>query len=88
MSSRSESETNVACTSACRTQDHESWGACVRAKNLRTGAIDVSLQKKADKNLDEYARARKYGIQPQSTNPVHVQQAIRASEQTGTAFQA
>lgn len=24
----------MSCTSSCPTQDHESWGACVRAKNL------------------------------------------------------
>jgi hypothetical protein len=80
----------MSCTSSCRTQDHESWGACVRAKNLRTSALDVetiTVQKKADKSLDAYAKARSYGIQPRSTRPADIATAVRASEQTGTAFQ-
>lgn len=80
----------MACSSGCRTQDHESWGACIRSKNLRTPALDVemlSTQKAADKTLDDYAKARSYGIQPASTRAHDVQAAIRASETTGTAFQ-
>lgn len=79
------------CTSSCRTQDHESWGACVRAKNLRTQALPgeaAAVQKKADKTLDDYAKARSYGIQPRSTRTADVQTAIRASEQAGSPFQA
>lgn len=79
----------MACSSSCRTQDHESWGACVRAKNLRIPALDVEMlttQKAADKTLDDYAAARKHGIQPASTRPNDVQAAVRISEHTGTAF--
>jgi hypothetical protein len=79
----------MACTTGCRTQDHESWGACVRAKNLRTNALDgeaLTVQKKADKTLDEYAKARKNGIQPASTRAHDVQAAVRVSELTGTAY--
>lgn len=79
----------MACSSSCRTQDHESWGACVRAKNLRTPALGVEMlttQKAADKTLDDYAKARSYGIQPASTRTPDVQAAIRASEITGTAY--
>jgi hypothetical protein len=63
----------------------------MRTKGVRIPEIPVlalSVQKKADKNLDEYAKARKFGIQPHSTRPADVQQAIRASDITGTAFQA
>ena len=80
----------MACSSSCRTQDHESWGACVRAKNLRTPALSVDMlttQKAADKTLDDYAKARSYGIQPKSTRTHDVQTALRASEITGNAFQ-
>lgn len=79
----------MACSSSCRTQDHESWGACVRAKNLRTPALGVemlSVQKAADKTLDDYAKARKNGIQPASTRARDVQTAVRISDMTGTAF--
>jgi hypothetical protein len=61
----------------------------VRAKNLRTNALDgeaLTVQKKADKTLDEYAKARKLGIQPTSTRERDVKAAVRLSEQTGTAF--
>lgn len=79
----------MACSSSCRTQDHPTYGACLRAKNLRTNALDgetLSVQKAADKTLDDYAKARSYGIQPSSTRAPDVQLAIRASEATGTAF--
>lgn len=81
----------MACSSGCPTQDHASWGECVRSKNLRTNALNpeaLAVQRSADRNLDEYAKARKNGIQPKSTKPVHVKAAVRISEQTGKAFQA
>lgn len=81
----------MACSSGCPTQDHDSWGACIRAKNLRTNAMPpemVGEQRKADKTLDSYAQARKYGIQPKSTRTADVERAVRISEQTGRPFKA
>lgn len=84
----------MTCSSSCSTQDHESWGACVRAKGLKVAYAqehagkDATQQKKADKNLDAYANARKYGIQPATTRPVDVQRAVQMSDKTGRAFQA
>lgn len=81
----------MACSSGCPTQDHESWGACVRSKRLRTNAMDpeyVSKQKEADKTLDQYQIARSYGIQPKSTQAADVQAAMQVSDHTGTAFKA
>jgi hypothetical protein len=81
----------MSCSSSCRTQDHESYGACLRSKNLKTNALNpdvLSAQKSADKTLDEYAKARSYGIQPSSTRTADVKRAVRISEQTGKAFQA
>lgn len=77
------------CTSTCRTQDHESYGACLRSKNLQIGDLmHVEVQKAGAKNLEAYANARKHGIQPKSTRPKDVQQAIRTSDQTGKPYQA
>lgn len=82
------------CSASCRTKDHETWGECVRSKGLKVAYAqewkgkDATAQKKADKSLDEYAKARSYGIQPASTRPADVQAAVRNSEQTGTAFKA
>lgn len=84
----------MACSSTCPTQDHESYGACLRSKNLHTAYMqewkgkDATLQKKADKNLAEYANARKYGIQPKSTRSTDVQIAVQLSDKMGKAFQA
>lgn len=84
----------MACSSNCATQDHASYGECLRAKNLKTAYMqewkgkDATAQKKADQNLDSYERARKYGIQPKSTRPHDVQHAVRMSDQTGEAFKA
>jgi hypothetical protein len=82
------------CSATCKTKEHETFGECLRAKNLKTAYMadwkgsDATAQKKADKNLDEYAKARSYGIQPKSTRPSDVQVAVRASDKTGTAFKA
>lgn len=84
----------MSCSSSCRTQDHATWGECVRAKGLKVAyaqsqkGADATAQKKADKNLDNYERARKYGIQPKSTKKADVDMAVRISEKTGTAFEA
>lgn len=75
------------CRTGCPTQDHESWGACLKAANLKTGVIDVTTQKKGDAALDLYAAARKQGIQPSTTRPADVRAALDRSDQTGTAFQ-
>ena len=79
----------MACSSTCRTKDHPTYGACLRAKNLRTSALDGDTsvaQKAADKSLDDYAKARSYGIQPASTRAHDVQAAIRVSDATGSAY--
>lgn len=82
------------CSSSCRTKDHATFGECVRSKNLKTAYMqewkgkDATAQKRADKNLDQYEKARSYGIQPKTTRPADVQAAVRLSEQTGTAFKA
>ena len=81
----------MACTSSCASQDHASWGACVRAKNLRTNALageNLDNQRAADKSLDAYATARRNGIQPKSTRAIDVQRAVRLSDKTGVPFQA
>jgi hypothetical protein len=82
----------MACSSTCPTQDHESFGACLRSKNLHTaymgGGADATAQKNADKTLAAYANARKHGIQPASTRKADVDAAIQISDKTGRAFQA
>jgi len=82
------------CSSSCLTKDHATWGECVRSKGLKVtyaqehAGKDATVQKKADKNLENYRKARKYGIQPKTTNKHDVDYAIRQSDKTGTAYEA
>lgn len=79
----------MACSSACRAPGtHATYGECMRAKNVKTEKLDRTQQKKADKTLDNYAEARRYGVQPASTRAKDVELAVRASEKTGVAYQA
>ena len=84
----------MACTSGCPTQDHESWGACMKAKGLRigyansAGGMDYTAQKKWDRDLDAYKDARAQGIQPSGTSRPQVEAALAISNTTGTAYQA
>jgi hypothetical protein len=82
------------CRTGCPTQDHESWGDCLRASNLQltTGDANSNLisggwtNKKWNKELDLYASARKQGIQPDGTSTAKIQKALDISEKTGVAY--
>lgn len=83
----------MACRSGCPTQDHDSWGECARAANMRVaysgvGGLDYSAQKKWDKELDFYKSARAQGVQPASTRTKDIRKALEISDRTGTAFNA
>ena len=82
------------CSSKCPTQDHATFGECVRSKSLRVAYCnsadgkDYTAQKKADRELDAYSDARRQGIQPAGTTKAKIEQAVMASDATGTAFKA
>lgn len=77
------------CRSGCVTQDHESWGECLRAANLNFSNERVSAEiKNTDKELSAYRDARKQGIQPASTKMKDIQKAVRASDLIGRAAKA
>lgn len=82
------------CSSSCPTQDHATWGECVRAKGLRVGwaashkGIDRTKEKQWEKGLEEYRSARAQGIQPASTNVRDVRAAVAASDAAGTAVKS
>ena len=85
----------MACSSNCKTGPHATYGECLRAKSMHVAyegqtltGIGSKEQRDADKNLERYASARKYGIQPKTTHKKDVDAAIQISEMTGTAFQA
>ena len=85
----------MACyTSGCTTGGHSSWGECVRAKRLHTcydnvvSGYDRGRQKAWDTELGAYRKAREQGIQPSSTKAAATELAVRASDETGCAFDA
>ncbi|RKN35948.1 hypothetical protein D7294_30425 [Streptomyces hoynatensis] len=82
----------MACTSGCKTRDHESYGACLQAKSVRTylaspsKGLDGTLQKKWDAELSAYRAARQEGIQPDSTRMPAIEKARRLSDENGAAY--
>lgn len=68
---------------------HETFGACLRAKNIQIGDVKGSgTTRRWDSDLSAYAAARSAGIQPAGTERHHVDRAVRISEADGQAWQA
>lgn len=73
-------------------QGHETFGACIRAKNLRVGycrsaaGYDATKQKKWDAELAAYRAARSEGIQPDGTQMHQIETAKRRSDDAGAAY--
>jgi hypothetical protein len=80
----------VACSSSCPTPGaHETWGACIRSKNLVIADVEThERRKRVNNTLKEYRDARKSGLQPASTSRKDVRAAWAATEKTGTPFRA
>lgn len=84
----------MTCTSGCPTQDHPTWGACVRDKSLRIAYCgsatnprnDATAEKRWGKELDLYASARRQGIQPDTTQNRDIVHALRESDRAGEAY--
>lgn len=78
----------MSCSSGCLTQDHKSWGDCIRAKRLRVGQVDATAQRKWDKELGLYESARAQGIQPAGTTTQRVREALELSDTFNRPFNA
>lgn len=85
----------MACASSCKTQDHATYGECLRSKGVATTGLEttspsfaMSRQKKWDKELNAYEDAVRQGVQPAGTTMAKVEYAMRASEETGRAYRA
>lgn len=74
----------MSCSSSCSTQDHRSWGECVRSKGLQLSpAINDGYgikQKAWDRELDNYESAVRQGLSPAGTRQHHVDAAIKEAE--------
>lgn len=84
----------MACRSGCITQDHESWGDCLRASNIQMATGDANgelvgngwTNKKWDNELSLYREARAQGIQPEGTSTAKIRKAMDVSDKTGHPF--
>lgn len=82
----------MSCTSACLTQDHESYGACLRAKGVRTvwansaNGLDASREKRWQGEIDAYRSAVRQGHDPESTSLHAVRAAEAFGDKTGLAY--
>ncbi len=78
------------CSSSCLTQDHETFGACLRAKSLqlKPNLSNTGASKKWDADLQKYRDARKQGIRPDGTSASQVDRAEKMSQQMGQAYDA
>ncbi|MFD9734416.1 hypothetical protein [Umezawaea sp. NPDC059074] len=71
----------MSCRSGCPTQDHESWGACLRAAALQLAPaiMEIPGRRHWDAELREYGEARRQGIQPRGTRMAQVRAAVQAA---------
>lgn len=79
----------MACASSCTTQNHASYGQCLRSKGLAVMGLestgnDYTANKKMHAENAAYKAARAEGLQP--TMPTHsaIDAAKRAADATGT----
>ena len=84
----------MACRTGCLTQDHDSWGDCLRASNIQMSTGDANgelvsngwTNKKWDNELKLYRDARAQGIQPDGTSTAKIRKAMDVSDKTGHAY--
>jgi len=82
----------MACRTGCKTKDHPSYDACLKAANTTTylaspsKGLDGTTQKNWDKELADYREARRQGIQPDGTKKRLIEEAVRLSDQAGAAY--
>lgn len=84
----------MSCRTGCPTQNHSSWGDCLRASNIQMSTGDANgaviesgwNKKRWNSELNLYREARAQGIQPDGTSIAKVRKAIDVSEKTGVAY--
>lgn len=79
-----------ACTSGCPTQDHSSYGQCLKAKAPKVATADTrkgdyAFRSNWNQEIKEYRDARKQGIQPKTSNLKDIRQAVSVSQKLDQA---
>lgn len=75
------------CRTGCRERTHMSYGECLRAGSVQVAPMWTN-SRSIHSELDAYASARRQGIQPAGTSMHQVEAAVRASDETGKAWDA
>ena len=80
----------MACTTGCPTQDHGSFGECLRSKGLRVmgletqgGRHDYTATQRMHRENAAYRDAVSEGLQPQAPTFAAVDAARRAADKAG-----
>lgn len=77
----------MACSSGCPTQDHATFGACLRSKKIQLADPTAhQFNTGLNKQLDNYVDARRAGIQPDGVGAKQVAAAWKETERTGTPY--
>ena len=80
------SRTESNCSSGCPTQDHASYGECLRLKGAKVaglGANDYTANKRMHAENAAYKAARAEGLQPQAPTMAAVDAAKRKADAAG-----
>lgn len=79
----------MACSSVCSTQDHATFGECLRAKNLQVADVTAhKFNQNQRREMDNYVKARYAGLQPETVFKRDVDHAWKETERTGVPFRA
>lgn len=82
----------MACSSGCPTQDHETYGQCMRSKRQMVGfarsayGADKTRDRLHERELSLYRELRQQGIQPDGTGMAKLKFAERMSAENGMAY--
>lgn len=79
------------CSSGCPTQDHATYGQCMKAKGAVVGVItpnqDYANRSRFWTEIKEYREAKAQGIQPKSSKLEDIRAAVNRSQRSDTAVQ-
>lgn len=82
----------MTCSSGCLTQDHKSYGECMRSKRQMVGfarsayGADKTRDKLHERELTLYRELRAQGIQPDGTGMAKLKFAEKMSAENGMAY--
>ena len=72
------------CSSSCLSQDHATWGECVRAKGLHVSPAvndNYSTRQRAwDSELNNYESAVRQGVHPEGTKQSKIDKALKEAD--------